>query len=371
MAGTPLTHHEILALVEPFARSGRQVDLAATERSERRLAFKPRELAAAAPQGEPLQEGLILENPRGDLYRLTRTLRTAAGLEATLRVEGAVPDGLVERVDAVDPWGQFEVRHGVTLARSYRLVPDPAAAPAPDAAPGAAVADQRILAGASADLGGLLMTFNAMTGPGWPAEVRLIPAPGLVFDPPEDLLAVLGRRWTAVKRIPQGWCADVRVAKREPARTPDCERKLVRTLDHLVTTLGAPPARFHQRLHRARWAYVGRRLVGMLMVFGALAAGPLILLFDPPHDSVLRLLAFNSPNFLLFAWFLMRNIPSVRPPRIPAPLPATAWVPLVPPTPAPVAAAAGAPARAPAGRWWRALRSLGRILHPREKEHRP
>ena len=37
----PLTHHEILRLIEPFTRRGRHVDLSATDRIERRIVFKP------------------------------------------------------------------------------------------------------------------------------------------------------------------------------------------------------------------------------------------------------------------------------------------------------------------------------------------
>jgi len=360
MLSNPLTHHEILTLAEPFSRGGRQVDLAATDRPERRLVFKARELAAAPPLGEPLREELVLENPRSDLYRLTRTLTTPAGLAATLRVEGQGPQGLVEGLERIDPQGQFEVRHGVMVARSYRLaVAAHEGAPAP-----------RVLAQVVADLGGVVMTFDAMTGPGWPVEIRLVPAADRAFDPPEDLLAVLGWSWRSIKRFTQGWRADLRVAKREPARTPDCERKLVLTLDHLVRVLGAPPARFHARFRRARWVFVGRRVAGMLAVLGALAAGPLILWVDPQSDSVLRMLAFNSPNFLLFAWFLMRDIPSIRPPRIPASLPATAWEPLAPPRPKPLPPSDAAPAgAAPPVRRRRAVRWLVGVLRPGKKEY--
>jgi len=45
-ATAPLTHHEILALVAPFARRGRRVDLAASDRVARRIAFRPVEHAA-------------------------------------------------------------------------------------------------------------------------------------------------------------------------------------------------------------------------------------------------------------------------------------------------------------------------------------
>ncbi len=48
-AAPPLTHHEIMAQVEPFARRGRHVDLAGTDRTARMLLFKPVERDALAP----------------------------------------------------------------------------------------------------------------------------------------------------------------------------------------------------------------------------------------------------------------------------------------------------------------------------------
>ena len=47
MSAPPLTHHEILALAAPFARAGWQVDLAASQRAERRIAFRPLERPAS------------------------------------------------------------------------------------------------------------------------------------------------------------------------------------------------------------------------------------------------------------------------------------------------------------------------------------
>ena len=40
MNAPPLTHHDILALAEPFARRGRRVDLAASDRIARRVVFQ-------------------------------------------------------------------------------------------------------------------------------------------------------------------------------------------------------------------------------------------------------------------------------------------------------------------------------------------
>lgn len=358
MPANPLTHHELLTLVEPFAQSGWQLDLAATDRPERRLVFKPREHPSQAPLNAPFQETLVLENPESGRYRLIRTLTLDSGLDATLKIEGRDLASLLERLERIDPQVHFLVRPGVLIARSYRLIPYPGNDQ------GGSLGDLLSLALATADLGGVRFTLDAGTGAGgWPAELRLIPAPGRVFDPPEDLLAVLGWGWKPLRRIPQGWRTFLRLPKREPLRTQDCERKLVRTLDHLATALAQPPARFHARFRRARWGCVGRRLGGILVVVGALLSGPAILYFDPPKASVLRLLAFNTPNLLLFAYFLVREMPILRLPRRPGPLPATAWVPMAPMAPLSAAAPRDTPEwPMPQPPWRRALWFLGRAM---------
>ena len=88
MPPPPLTHHQILALVEPFSRSGRQVDLAASDRLARRLLFKPRQLPAdgACPA---LVETLQLDCHEGGHHRLTRRLEPVEPPDA---IAGATGD---------------------------------------------------------------------------------------------------------------------------------------------------------------------------------------------------------------------------------------------------------------------------------------
>jgi len=62
MPAPPFSHHEILDLVEPFARLGLRVDLAASGRLERRLAFRPVEHPTDEPALAGLQETLQLES---------------------------------------------------------------------------------------------------------------------------------------------------------------------------------------------------------------------------------------------------------------------------------------------------------------------
>ena len=321
MASNPLTHHEILTLVESFTRSGRQVDLGATDRAERRLVFKPREYPAAAPSGSLLMETLVLENPRPDLYRLTRHLTAGPGEEASLRVEGRDPDTLVDRLDRIDQQVHFAVARGVTIARSYRL----------DASsskePGASARDDLILTGASADLGDVTLSLEVASR--GPAELFLTTKPERVFAPPEDLLAVLGWNWKPLRRNRQGWRSAVAIARNEPRRTHDCEQKLAQTVEHLALTLSAPPAQFHARHPAARWGCFARRIAGITIVLGALALGPIIMFMDLSRDSVLRMLAFNAPPILMFAMFAVREIPIMTPPPLPGPVPDAAWVPVM------------------------------------------
>ncbi|WP_119292228.1 hypothetical protein [Azohydromonas sediminis] len=82
MSAPLLTHHAVVALVEPFARGGRHVDLAACERRERRLLFKPP--ATAGDAGAP-NETLRLEVLERGAYRLTRMLERRDGAPATRR----------------------------------------------------------------------------------------------------------------------------------------------------------------------------------------------------------------------------------------------------------------------------------------------
>ena len=117
MASTPLSHHDILALVEPFTRRGRHVDLPASDRMERRLRFKPVEHA-----GEPaLLDTLQLDSFESGSFQLTRTLSRCDSLHATLQIGGPDPAALLAQVEAVAPPHQFVAGPGFVIARSYSL----------------------------------------------------------------------------------------------------------------------------------------------------------------------------------------------------------------------------------------------------------
>jgi len=68
----PLTHHEILVLVEPFVRSGHRPDLAGSDRVQRRLVFHAQALAGDAPALPPPDAA----RPLYDLHRGTPAMAT-------------------------------------------------------------------------------------------------------------------------------------------------------------------------------------------------------------------------------------------------------------------------------------------------------
>lgn len=324
---TPLTHHEILALAEPFTRRGRHVDLAASDRLARRLLFKPR-LRTLADHGSPpnapltLKETLQLDNPAGPHFRLTRTLTDEAGRVATLRVEGPEPGRLIEQVDAIDPGRQFPTLAGLRVASSYRLETGPRAA-GRTASPSALV-----LIKAVTGVAGIRVTLDAQVGHGMPAEIRLETAAERSIRPPEDLLAVLGRPWGLLRPTEAGWRAHLRIPSAEPTRTPDVELKLARTLEHLVATLGMSPKHFHRVWRGARRRVLLRQTLGLLAVFGSLAAGPAILLAGAPEGSPLRLLSFGIPALLILVLLARHETLPLRLPPLPQPLPDDAWDPI-------------------------------------------
>jgi hypothetical protein len=321
MATNPLTHHEILELVEPFSTRGRHVDLGLTDRSGRRLAFKPIEHLPSAPSGLALREDLVLENPERDRYRLIRTLTHESGLAATLQMEGRDPAILIEQLASFAPARQFRMRDGVLVAGSYRIRPNPSASPG-------ASGYMTVLRTAEARLPQITLLMDTESGFKLPGEIKLMASPGHPVSLPDDLLAVLGWPWRPLRAVKGGWRGTLKLARREPKRTVDAESKLTRTVGHLVRTLAEPPSAYHARFSRARWVVTGRKALGLLVMIGALASGPLILAMDLPNDSVWRMLAFNTPPFLMLAVFLFPDLPQVRIPSLPRPLLDNAWAPI-------------------------------------------
>jgi hypothetical protein len=301
----PLTHHQIMDLVAPFARSGRQVDLAASDRLQRRLAFKPLEHPAAPAADAPLpamRESLLLELPSADGYQLTRTLSLPGGLQAQLVCEGAEPGALLDAIQAVPPASQLRWAGGVLLALSYRV---------------SATSGDRLLTQATAHVQGMNLRLDVSRVGGIAAELTLSAMPGTDYALPEDLLAVLGLPWSRLSRRATGWQASIQLRGEGAKRTHDAEDKLQRTVAHLAQTLAATPAQFHQRFRRARWGVVLRRATPLLVALALIVAALLVPQLELGSDSILRMLIFNSPPLLLVWLFSMREMPRLEIPPLP------------------------------------------------------
>lgn len=323
MSTTPLTHHEILALVAPLARRGRQVDLAASERAERRLRFKPVEHPAEGAGRPAVTEVLQLENPRSGRFVLSRVLRLregpGEGLEARLEAEGDDLDALLVAVEASDLRQQFSVAPGHAVARCHRL--DPGIGSTQKITP----STPRILTSATARVGGLVLNVRVPRVQGIPAEMELNGAAGERLDLPDDLLAVLGWSWTRLTLGKSGWTAAMQLRGKGPGRSQDAEAKLLRTVEHLAQTMAEPPRRFHERHVGARWLMVFRRLIPLLATLAMVAGAAYVPRLELAQDSVFRMLIFHLPPLLLAFFFTLRELPRIEFPPLPSASKAPHW----------------------------------------------
>jgi hypothetical protein len=302
----PLTHHEIMSLVAPFARAGRHVDLAASDRLQRRLAFKPLQHAAVEADGTcalpALREELLLDAPSAGQHRLTRVLHLPGGAQASLSCEGEDLAALLAAVQAVPPQRQLLPIDGVLLALSHRLV-----------LPSGSLQLTR----AEGQVAGLRLQLAVSRVSGIAGELTLAAPAGQDYELPEDLLAVLGLAWSRLSRRAGEWQASIVLRGDDAQRTRDAEDKLGRTVRHLARTLAEPPAHFHQRFRRQRWGVTLRRATPLLAAVALIVAALLVPQLELGSDSVLRMLIFNSPPLLLVWLFSMREMPRIEVPPLP------------------------------------------------------
>jgi len=337
MATLPLTHHEILGLVAPFTARGRHVDLAASDRLERRLAFKVITHGGGADNLPDLRETLVLETGSVKDFRLTRHLALPGGLEATLHTEGADPGELLAWIEAVPLRRQFRAQAGFVIAESHRIDAPTASRPGAGATP-TPTPTPMILTHATAQLGTLTVTMTLPTLGGIPAELELTPVAGTRLALPDDLLAVLGWSWARLIRVGTGWKCTLRVRGKADTRSRDAELKLERTAAHLAQTLTEPPCRFHERWSALRWRVTVRRAIPLgvtVALIGVAAAVPSMGLSE---NSLLRMVIFQSPPLLLGLVFCLRELPQIEIPPWPRCPTQPSWI---------VAPAAGEPAPHP------------------------
>jgi hypothetical protein len=316
----PLTHHEILGLVGPFTRRGRKVDLAASNRLERRLAFEPVEHAGALDALAGAREGLALENPRPGLFRLTRTLTLACGLRAALEAEGSDVDELLDRIESVPLQSHVRTEAGVVIAQSYRI--GRGAADASENAPSM----RMVLTHGAAEIDGFSVVLNAETLKRHLADIQFSPPrKGAYLEPPEDLLAVLGRDWGRMRPRWPGWSCSLRAPGREPARSRRVETRFAETVAHLAQTLAEPPRRFHDRLVGARWRVALRRTTPVMVLVAVLAGAFGLVFLDIPANPFVHLLILDGALGILALPLCMHDQPRLEIPPLPRPSKAPSW----------------------------------------------
>lgn len=336
----PLSHHQILQLAAPFSQAGLQVDLPASDRAARWLAFRPRAHAAKPGAHPALTETLQLDAADPGRLVLTRRLSGPAGLQADLVAEGTDGAALLARLDAVPPGRQWQQGAGWRSATSHRVI-GPADAPNQGLQPIAMHAELGAAAAGAWHLHWQPPPVHSRLGP-----LQLQPPPGVVpaegrLPPlPEDLLAVLGHAWTRITPRDDGWHGFLR---QRPQGWAEVEARLARTAAHLAVTLGAAPVAFHDRHAWARWRVVARRAVPALVSLGLVGAAAAVPRLALDSDSVLRMLILNAPPLLLIAFFCFREVPRIEIPPLPRALRQPRWLPdatVTPPAPVEPAASA-------------------------------
>lgn len=325
MAVAPLTHHEILALAAPFARRGHHVDLAASRREERQIAFKPVDHPPAADGAPPLREVLRLTSHGTGSHTLVRTLVADGGLhaqlQATLETTGKDPAELLARVQGVDLQRHFRQGPGWAMARSYRFEQYAGGGGTP------------VLARGQVRFEPLTLGFEVSPVRGVSAELALTPAAGWRLPLPEDLLAVIGWDWARLVPNTDGWTTRMRLRGRGDRRSAAAERALDRVAAHLAQVFAEPPSRFHARFWLARWGVVLRRLIPTLTAVGLIVGTLLLPRIAPEQDPGFWLLLHYLPIGVLALAFMLQELPRFEIPPWPRPLRADRWaVPATPPT---------------------------------------
>jgi hypothetical protein len=322
----PLTHHEWLALAEPFVRAGFAPDVAASDRGARRIAFRPRAHAAdAALPARREHYELHAAEAAGGAHRLVRHLVFEGAHDAPA---GPAATALLEAT-ARDPAVMLPAMQAVPHARHHVASP-------PGAPPFHATLDFALLpAGglalvrAAAEVGPLALAMKVSRVAGFPAELELSPRPHHTAPAhlPDDLLCVLGAAWDRLTPVRSGWLAQIGLRGEEPRRSAEAEARFVQTLRHLADTFEAPPAAFHRRHAAARWRVAALRTAPLWVGAAVCAAAIYVQRLGPEQESFLRLIVNVAPPLLLGLFFMRREMPRIEWPRAPRRVPESAWVP--------------------------------------------
>jgi hypothetical protein len=285
------------------------VDLAASDRAARRIAFVP--ISHPPAVGLPgLREQFELVGEDDGAWRLHRRVASDEGPVAELEIAGGAPEALQQALVSIDPASQFLRGPGWILASRHN----------------GRVGGPLRLRGALARVGPLTLEATVPTVPGYPVALRLAAREPGMLALPQDLLAVLGLRFSRLDPVPGGgWRASMRARGRDAERAREASEGLALALTHLSRTMAEPPARFHTRHRGARWLASARRALPLAACLGLMGAAGTVPLLELHADSVLRMLIFMSPPLVLAFVFSLRELPRIELPPLPRALDPGAW----------------------------------------------
>lgn len=318
---SPLSHHAIMQLVSPFTQRGYAVDMAASDRRQNKLAFRPIEVAAEPGLHPKLRCILRFEQPHRAKVRLTRTLETLDGLTATVVAEGIDAAALLNAIEAVAIARQVRFLGDLLLVRHYRITLFGASG-ARGASAGRTPATPRLI-GAETRIGSVQL--SAAEGEWRDFELKLTVDARLQLHLTEDLLAVLGRSWRPMRRDQWGtWTGSVKSPAREPKRTATLERLFDTATRHLAATFNETPAAFHGRHRRARWRAAFQRLLPLLGA-STTVVGFVVLLFFLPKTQLFHMIMFHMSVVAIIAMSLLNKAYRLELPPIPRTLTQPHW----------------------------------------------
>lgn len=362
MPAPPLTHHDIIRIASPLKNRGFIIDMARSSRADRYIEFQTQ--SSFSPLIRCVH---TLHVGTSDKHHVSRVLLHANGLVSSLEAVASRLDEALDTFEKIPHERQMRIHARHTVAFSYALKPLPA---------GESTARLE-LQFTCADVAGLELRTDTSTGGSMPADLRVVirgvQAPYLpdtlasganlpmrhraarrhltaenystdstahhitsadsatkrsfVTDLPEDFLAVLGSQWRPLRFQGDHWKGVLRTLGKEPARTPCAEQHVMDAVEHVAQSLADAPAKYHERLHKARWRVFVRRLQPLMLFVGILAMMPLSWLFVSQGDRVLHPLALGLTPLLMVGVVVLtaREIPVMEIPSLPKPVPENYW----------------------------------------------
>lgn len=306
----PLSHHDVLRAAAALTRRGQRVDLAASDRAKRKIAFQEQTLLAD-PAIKTTHELYLLEE---GATILIRKAHLGGRLQATLTSQGANIESLAAALERLPAQDQFRDADGTVVADSYDIDPDTQAGPE--------------LTGCATIIRGLLIQTDARTVIGEPMSTSLsCPAGGPAWSLPDDLLALTHAGWRPLTETDEGWSTTLQVPVREPARSRETLRRFALMAGQVAAALSAPAGHYHRERRGARWRLYLRRFLPIVVCIAIVAALPLLDRFVLGDERGLHPGFLSLPPLLMIGALVLtwREMPRIEIPPRPGTLIDEAW----------------------------------------------